>query len=99
MAVKPLVGALVDAASVAIAGMPDAEGDHRPGQAAIGLRQAKDKAERGIRRPGRSQWHVELAAPWNLGPIGAVRLAALPGERCPASLDFPARFLRLDPSR
>jgi hypothetical protein len=39
------MGALVDAASVPVSGMPDTEGDHHPGKSIGRLGEAEDKTE------------------------------------------------------
>lgn len=94
------MGALVDVPSITIARMPDTKSNERPREAVIGvLRQAEDKPKW---RPGRARlakWNVELATAGEPDSVRPFCLTSLPCKPNPASFDFPAGTLRLNPGR
>lgn len=94
------MGALVDISRIAVARVPDTESNERPREAVIGvLGQAEDKPEW---RPGRARLakrNVELATGGEPDSVRSFCFASLPCEPNPASFDFPAGALRLNPGR
>lgn len=98
VAIKTLMGALVDAAGIAV-GMPDAKSNQGPSQAAIWpLTQSKDKAERRGRRPGGAERHIELATAGEPDSTRAFCFTGAPRQPSPASFNFSPGAFRLDTS-
>lgn len=93
------MGALINAARVAVRRVPNAKGNHRPRELAAGaLGQPENESVWRIRGASLAEWDVELAATGQPDPARSLCFASLPVKLRVAALDFAARSLCLDAS-
>lgn len=98
VAVEALVGALVNAARVAVRRVPNAKGNHRPRELAAGaLGQPENESVWRVRGASLAERDVELAATRQPDPAWSLCFASLP-VKLRVALDFAARSLCLDAS-